>query len=331
MGPSVVEKYFAMKFLLIFGLLAAVSSVQGAKPDPKVLANAVQNGGVTLTKTINKFKDTFVRPLMAEIKFHAGRINTNLDGLEQEEKQLVTTSLQSLERTEVEVAGVRIILVELAKSTIKQSQTLRRIMDKVDVDDSMERAKKKLGYTAKYMIKLMKTSEGVLQEAKEKYDLALRDLATCKGSLQSFVNKVKNLGSDENERFQAWASKTRGIVYGTTWAAGPAGLAIAATVLETEIAKYKENVRKLNIEAAAAEKSARSVLNDADKKIKEIQTEVRLITRWRNSLDELKVAFEDEESFVDHITWLEEKDDTADRMKDLEKACQNYINFVEKN
>lgn len=309
-------------------VLTCLVGLSYGKLNPREMLNAIGQGSDQLKDTIVKQRNLNLEGLAATAKYHADRISTNFDSLTSSEKQLVYDARSTFNSVKNQAENVKNELVELSEITIKASNDIINRLRNINVDTDEDAARRLIGASAKTMTRLLKDSERKLGSSKKKYDSMLRQLANAKGKILSYYYKVRNLGDEENERFSSYISEKRAIVYGTTWLLGPFGIGAAAAILESHIASWRKEVDRISESADRAADRADAAYDSATNKINAINNGVKLVVRWRARIEELSEAFDSQQAFIDHVTWLDMKDDVKDKMKALNKACANYTCYA---
>merc|ERR1712037_866048 len=280
--------------------------------------------GQTLTETVEKLIDKVVSPsLMALDK----KINTTIEGLDAEEKKLVTEATTSLYNTRSSMFTIKLTLNALADETITVASRLKRYVAKCSEGMPENKIKRIIGKAAEQMCHILKRSDAILEEAKNEYNRCDRAMNSIKANLEAFVKSVVALKDGQDGRLQKWKDSTRAAVYGTlgvTLLAGPlavAAFATAAGILETKIAEHDAALDRLLKKCDKSAGAARNLISETDKTKEFIQTEQKLIQAWASSLSTMEVDFKNADTVVENV-WLEL--DMDGMLDNLITVCSKY-------
>jgi len=313
---------------MIDGNLMSVDKT--STPASPEMISAIVDSADKLSDVLIKIKDQFVGPAIDALDAEISKINTNIEGITQEEKDKVRDALESLYNSESSILAVRAVLEGLATETISRSSKLRAIISKIEDGASEDRIKKLISYSAKHMIDLMGRSKDLLDEAQTKYSETTASLNKVKADLVSFRNSVEGMADDSRPRMQAWIKKTREIVYGSGAAClvFPPSCAIyyptAAAILETKINQYKEDVALLETVVKQSTEHTQEMIDRVDGTLTFVNEEVKLIIAWESQLSQMSLEFESADSLAFDIELLG-KEGALEHLVKLEEAAQNYL------
>ena len=87
--------HFNLKMILVAALIAMQVDSSSGATDPVFMVEAVVESSKTLGEMIVKFKDLVLGPVIEAMDEKIQKINTNIEGITEEEKELVTDSLEN--------------------------------------------------------------------------------------------------------------------------------------------------------------------------------------------------------------------------------------------
>ena len=283
--------------------------------------------GQTLTETVEKLIDKVVSPSLMALDKEIKKIDTTIEGLNAEEKKLVTQATESLYNTRSSMFTIKLTLNALADETITVASRLKRYVAKCSEGMPENKIKRIIGKAAEQMCHILKRSDAILEEAKNEYNRCDRAMNSIKANLEAFVKSVVALKDGQDGRLQKWKDTTRAAVYGTlgvTLLAGPlavAAFATAAGILETKIAEHDAALDRLLKKCDKSAGAARNLISETDKTKEFIQTEQKLIQAWASSLSTMEVDFKNADTVVENV-WLEL--DMDGMLDNLITVCSKY-------
>jgi len=292
----------------------------------------VQNmidGGLSLTKAINSLVDKMVSPAIQTLESEIKRIDTTNDGLEAEEKLLVTEATEKLLNSKTAMVAVKRVLNALADETITVAEKLKRYIAACSKDLPQDKIKGIIGKAAEQMCHILKRSQAILEEAKEEYTRCELALNGVKAKLESFLTAVQRIRNGENGRLEQWIHKTRAVVYGSLAVTAiippvaAAAYAVAATTLETKIKEHEAALDRLIQTCDQSASAARNLISETNKTKDFINTEQALIQAWASAISLMAPDFKDAESVAENV-YLFGSSEMNKMLDDLIKACNAY-------
>ena len=214
------------------------------------LANEVINGAKGLVDLIKDFKNvvedtTGINKLKEVIK----QIDTKTEQLKDEERQILTNALKSYRQADGEIGVMRLSLESLASETIKRTNTLLRIIQKLSPSDDENTIENKVKLVQSLFIKLMERSKTLLAEAKVEYAKVRTTLTEVQTDLESFEKSVKDLRDSESDRYADSITAIRAALYTTGAYIGctnpitfivtcPGSIGVAASIAEPTVGTH---------------------------------------------------------------------------------------------
>eukprot|EP00091_Calanus_sinicus_P006461 TRINITY_DN1710_c0_g1_i2.p1 TRINITY_DN1710_c0_g1~~TRINITY_DN1710_c0_g1_i2.p1 ORF type:complete len:332 (-),score=47.92 TRINITY_DN1710_c0_g1_i2:177-1172(-) len=322
---------------MIFLCVAAVHISVGdgaALPNLK-LANEVINGAKGLVDLIKEFKNlvedtTGINRLKEAIK----QIDTKTEQLKDEERQILTNALKAYRQAEGEIGVMRLSLESLASETIKRTNTLLRIIQKLSPSDDEKTIQNKVKLVQALFIRLMERSKTLLAEAKVEYAQVRRTLTNVQTSLEYFEKSVQDLRNSESDRYAGSITAIRASLYTTAAYAGctnplliascPQAIAVAAAIAEPTVAAWKSSVKRLLRAIDDSLKETNGILGKILITLDQVKTEERIITRWRSDVE----ITSDLAGYTAELISAELKTELTDPLQGLVDTCKEFIKFV---
>ena len=286
-------------------------------------------GGKALTETVEKLIDKVISPSLKALDKEIKKIDTTIEGLNAEEKNLVIQATESLYNTRSSMFTIKFTLSALAGETITVASRLMRYVAKCSEDVPEDKIKRIIGKAADQMCQILKRSHAVLEEAKNEYKRCDRAMNSIKANLETFVKSVEALKDGQDGRLQKWKDTTRTTVYASlsvTALEGPLAVAANATaagILESKIAEYVAALDRLLKKCDKSAVAARNLINETDKTKDFIQTEQKLIQAWESSLTTMAVDFKNADTVVENV-YLFGSDEMNGMLDNLITACSKY-------
>jgi len=331
---SVARPYYGKRAAQVAyqGLLEEKDHFVGKRSAAKIAAvQTMIEGGKTLTETVEKLIDKVVSPSLMALDKEIKKIDTTIEGLDAEEKKLVTEATTSLYNTRSSMFTIKLTLNALADETITVASRLKRYVAKCSEGMPENKIKRIIGKAAEQMCHILKRSDAILEEAKNEYNRCDRAMNSIKANLEAFVKSVVALKDGQDGRLQKWKDSTRAAVYGTlgvTLLAGPlavAAYATAAGILETKIAEYDAALDRLLKKCDKSAGAARNLISETDKTKEFIQTEQKLIQAWESSLTTMAVDFKNADTVVENLYLFgSEMNEMNGMLDNLITACSKY-------
>ena len=129
------------------------------------------------------------------------QIDTKTEQLKDEERQILTNALKAYRQADGEIGVMRLSLESLASETIKRTNTLLRIIQKLSPSDDENTIENRVKLVQTLFIKLMERSKTLLAEAKVEYAKVRTTLTEVQTDLESFEKTVKDLRDSESDRY----------------------------------------------------------------------------------------------------------------------------------
>lgn len=296
---------------------------------------AITEAGKAVTDTMNHLATAIVQPAINALNKEIRKIDTNIEGLNKEEKKLVRKSLESLFNAQSEMFRIKVALSGLAKETISRAEKLKRYFEKCTADQGEARIKKIISKAALHMIDLLKRSKQLLSDAQERYENLETELNGIMATLEEFNSRVKALVDGKDGRLAKWKHDTRATVYGGlgfTIFLGPIAAiayAAAAGILESKIAEYEQSLSTLISKCKKAAAKSRTLIDKVQNSKTSLQEETKLITDWQGRIEEMNVDFKT----VDDVAFLVDMEGPKEAGKMLDNlitACSKYLAHAEK-
>ena len=286
-------------------------------------------GGKALTETVQKLIDKVISPSLKALDKEIKKIDTTIEGLNAEEKKLVTQATESLYNTRSSMFTIKLTLNALADETITVASRLKRYVAKCSEDMPEDEIKRIIGKAAEQMSHILKRSHAILEEAKNEYNRSDLAMNSIKANLETFVKSVVALKDGQDGRLQKWKDTTRAAVYGTlslTLAVplyAVVSYATAAGILETKIVEYDAALDRLLKKCDKSAGAARNLISETDKTKEFIQTEQKLIQAWESSLTTMAVDLKNADTVVENV-YLFGSDEMNGMLDNLITACSKY-------
>ena len=292
--------------------------------------------GQTLTETVEKLIDKVVSPSLMALDKEIKKIDTTIEGLDAEEKKLVTEATTSLYNTRSSMFTIKLTLNALADETITVASRLKRYVAKCSEGMPENKIKRIIGKAAEQMCHILKRSDAILEEAKNEYNRCDRAMNSIKANLEAFVKSVVALKDGQDGRLQKWKDTTRAAVYGSlslTLLGGPirgplyavVGYSTGAGILETKIAEHDAALDRLLKKCDKSAGAARNLISETDKTKEFIQTEQKLIQAWASSLSTMEVDFKNADTVVENLYLFgSEMNEMNGMLDNLITACSKY-------
>jgi len=302
-------KISAAWLCVIVGLVTIQYSQQAA-PTPAMVGQVIDGAG-KLTDIIVKLDDAFLKPITEQVNKEIAKINTDLDGLVEEEKKMVVDAKKKLLRGRSDITRTRTILIILADETISRSGLLVRLLDALLKGKlTAEKQKRGLTMTIKKMKDLMARSAVLLKDAKDMYRTVGQTLGDSKVDLEEFAKRVVILADRSGTKFEAAKKALRMKVYAslTPCVLLPPVCAIAypiaAAAVESEIKKWGKNLDQLKAQCKNTEENAKAMVKTIDNEINYLQAEEKLVIVWESKMnavyEELKA-----DDYVDNVITMD--------------------------
>ena len=136
-----------------------------------------------------------------------------------------------------------------------------------------------------------------LKDIGDQYLVIQDKLAVVKANLESFSGFVQRLGDTKSKAYEKAVTTYRIAIYvpcAASFAGGVAGLVIGyaacATALETQIAKWSSAITELTTKLVNNREISTKILDNVDKEIKFLDTEVSILESWKGKLQEVKTT-----------------------------------------
>lgn len=303
--------------------------------DSKVeVLEQVTTAGEKLKETVKKVEENFVNPVITALEIEIKALNAEIDGLDQEAKDKVSTAFKQLLDADNCIRHNRRVLSAMAEDTISRIGTLKMyfglLVDDVVVSNG-EATKETIRFAVDDFMKMQRRVMVQLEEAKASYKEAIENLNQVKTDMEEFSDKVEAVMENYKDDY---GENLRKKVYPALMLAGPIGLAIGAAVVEAKIKEWENKVKKLGASCKKAVAAAQNVTVQADSKIEFINGELDIIQNWQNAVQQTL----DSES---KMTWIATMVDTnniamkrvlalqqqtvSKVLDNLKKICEEYL------
>lgn len=310
---------------------AAIDPVTAAA----VVTTAIESGS-KLVDLMKKLHDMFIKPITDQVDAEIKKVNTDIDGIAPEEKQLVEDAKINLYNSRFDITRTRGVLAVLAQETSTRSDSLKRVLVIVLKDTTpTDKQMKGIKIVVSRMKLLLERSQALLKDARVQYELVQKKLNVVRVKLETFAKRVLELADVHGSRYTDYAKKMRIIVYSSAAAclampaSCPAVYAACALALETKLTKYRNDVEELKTKATSSGGEATKLTIKCEKDLEYMSAEDLLIGKWQSQVqltyddfmggDYLNVAIDMDEF---------EKGYSISRLDALKKACVDYLTHV---
>jgi len=327
-----------LTFVVILAIFANANVKVDAVAGPPTV-DAILSGADTLTGIVQKLDQTFVKPIVSFIETEIKKIDTNLKGITDKERELVEGALLKLAVGTNQIIGVRHVLSSLADTTITQSNSVKKILN-VMLKSQANKAAKGLKFMAIRMKQIVERADTLLTEALVKYDEVTTNCATAKVKLNLFADNIVRLSSEYSKEHKAAVEKIRIEAYasaaGVGLIGGPLGVAIgtgvAAAVVEPKIKLWKEKLAKLKRQAEITRQNVIATVTKVGDVQKVLQTESGLVRQWQTKNKDMVLEYSSVQDFLDFMEWDDDmKRDHINKLDDLIKICKAFQAHMDDN
>jgi len=297
------------------------------------MIGTVLDGADKLVDLIKKIDDTFLKPVTDKVNQEINKIDTDLDGLDAEEKQFIVDAKKKLLKGRSDIYRMRTILNVLADETMQRSKTLIKVITAtLDGKITSELQKKGVEMVLKKMRDLMSRSVVLLQEAKTLYREVGQALGECQIDLEEFAKRVSILADRSTARYEAEAKALRMKAYIslTSCVLLPPvcaiGYPIAAGVVESLINKWEERLDNLVERCHKSEANAKEMVDKVKRDVDLLQTEEELIVLWESKMNAAYVDVK-ENDYLETVVTMEmllKEGYHVNQLQELIVACQAY-------
>jgi len=322
-------------FGVIMTVMVATQQSQAAI-DPMtataVIGSVIESGG-KLADLMKKLHDMFLKPITDQVDAEIKRVDTDIDGITAEEKQLIEDAKINLYNSRFDITRTRGVLVVLATETISRSNSLIRVLQAIlRKDVPVSKQAKGVTIVVNKMKLLLERSQTLLKDARVQYEEVMKKLNVVKVKLETFSKRVLELGDISGKRYTDYAKKMRITIYASAAsclvmpATCPAVYAACAAALETHLTKYRNQVMELTTKAKSSGAEANKLISNTAGDLKYMKDEDWVIGKWQLKVkstyddyqrgDYLQVAI-DMDQFEEHYS--------INQLEDLKKAATEYL------
>jgi len=289
-----------------------------------------------LTDLVIFLDKKLLKPIVDKVNKEIEQIDTDLDGLIAEEKELMVDAKKKLQRGRSDIQRMRTALNLLAGESISRIDMIIRLFS-VGLKKGVTASKQKsiVSIAMRKMADLVTRSTSLISEAKGLYRNVATQLTECRQKLEAFSGKVSALADKSSSRFESEAKKLRKKVYSAT--AGclllPPACAIAypiaAATVESQINKWADRLDNMMKICAQTEKNAQEMANTIAKEVIAFEEEEKLVLTWESKLN--KAAADFQAQVVDKAISAQElfaQGIKLDGLKNLAIACQAFQDHI---
>lgn len=283
-----------MKIFVAVSILLCLSTstkhVQSKKVTAKTVIEAVVRTGGDMQAVLEQLDEYFLTPITKEMDAMLKRVNTEIEGITEEEKKLVSVARSALRASRLDITRTRAVLVALAAETSTSAADIVLGLKKFLADQDNQSKRNSLAKVVKKMEKILKTSQTLLKRARQKYEGAAKQLNLVRVKFERFSERMVILADRSSTRYNDYVAWIRKVVYGSTascWILPPSCIvayATAAGILETKICNWNAEIDELKDECYESKKSADNLVNKVNKDLGNLEREDTNLMSWQSNI-----------------------------------------------
>lgn len=316
---------------IFFQFIVAICHIPFGDAAPAIPVADVVNGADSMINLIEKFRNLVgdvsgIRRMKRLIE----QINTEVEELKREERELIADALKKYRKTDNQMKVMRLALRALATETKRRTETVLRIIAKIDGSD-VEADLKKNKLAIKLFAKLMDRSKVLLAEAKVEYRKAIASLIDVDEDLKKFKKSVNGLRDSSSDRYSTATTAIRATAYSLAGYSScttplalftcPIAFATAAAVVEPIIAKWKSDVRGMlsKLDESVAETDRH--LTKIKRSVAQLEREQRVVVEWDSNVYESDDVIDELGLFIE----ADLKSEVTVPLQSLVNTCKQFL------
>jgi hypothetical protein len=281
----------------------------------------------------NKLDDNNYEKELEDIEKSLNVVKDHYMAVSKDKKYEIIDVLENVRNAKSESRSLKLVLDNLAKSTILRVDSLKKALKKFENaakdDKNIQRYFFKI---VRNMKNLLRRSDQKLKDALEKYKSLTIKLNAIKSVADKFVIQLDDFMKMKDGELQKWIDKYRAEAYGGTAACVvflplcPILYAATSAGVETTIGNVKEDLKKQKSKFRIVKNAITKLIGQVDNGLKFIEEEEPLIRNWAIQVEFVEDELPSAEDLVKDIkTGYADLEELRRLLDELRKACQQYI------